>query len=282
MSETARIRTDWLRHVAEDQLEGLTAKERERLVSDLLGQHLVLNLDRPQVRLEGFTLGAEHEVDCGTTATAMPNDSCPRLIEGILRRYTEVGDKAAYLFATSSAARVVAQRLEREAVLLDEYGTEVENLFSKPLCSPETVRSLTTCPDGSRKLFDLLYVHSPMPGIVDKRSLLYPGNADVPSGREDWAQLEFDSYLTKMEALLALWSEVVAPEGVLCIQVGWGRWDGQAQMPWPALHECAYRAGWRREHWCRLRIEPRRGPVNDPALTSGMLLAYTKQGGRRC
>ena len=260
-----RIRKSPLRHEVEDRLGDARGMTEEKLVAEVLGKAMVDQLDRPEVRLTGYELGDDYDVDAGYPATAFPNDTYPRIFEGLLRRYTEKEDMVGHLFTTSRTPIAIAERLGRSIDGFDDYNSCLPDLCG-PLWNSVPQRHL-----------DLLYIHCPVPGVVDRRTLFYPtGPLAFPQGKIHWEGLGKEDFLTKMAALISRWSDMVKPGGVLALQIGWCRWNGEWVLPWPDLHEAVYLHGLRLDTRHRLHMKVRPGPIQNESLTDGRLLIYRK------
>ena len=263
-----RIRKRPLRHEVEDRLGDARSTSEEELASEVLGRALTARLNAPEVQPTGYELGDDYHVDAGLPATAFPNDTFPKVFEGLLRRYTREADRVGYLFCSSRAPFIIAEQMGRSVYAADEYNTYVQNLPCGHLLNSGMLPT---------ERVDLLYIHCPLPGVVDRKALFDPtGENDLPNDRLYWESMDEKTFVTAMADLIEMWTHTVEPGGVLALQVGWCRWGKEWILPWPQLHEAAYKEGWRLVRRHRLHMQVRPGPVQGKSLTDGHLLIYRK------
>jgi hypothetical protein len=277
-----RIRIPHLRELAADRIaDAKTTKEAKKRVSQLLGENLVLNLNHPCVDLRGHKLPRGHEINSGQPATSWPDDTCPEVYERVLRSYTKPGDGVFHLFARSRTPKAVGETLERDVVLVDEYPSSVEDLVGMDLLEP-TEEDLwqiadlvdVVSPEMLAEAFELLYLHLPMPGVVDRPRLLY-GNSGAPAGTY-WERMTSDQFWAGVKGVLEFWSTLLEPSR-LTIRCGFARWDKTPTRMWSRAMKIAEESGWKLDHHWRLNLNPVPGPVHPDVLGEGWLLSFVRR-----
>lgn len=288
-----RVRSPHLRQVAERRVEEASSPQQaEQMVSELLGMHLVESLSYPAVELTGSVLPQTRQIDAGPPATSFPNDTSPALFEAILNAYTEPGDNVLHIFTRSSAPHHLGKLLDRQVVMVDEYVSGLPDLLTPNLLDPskETLEQIASelrvnAHNELYDAFELIHLHLPNPGVVDRLKLLGDGGHSV-YGRK-WEQMSEDDFWSAIKTLIKTWATLLSPRH-LTIQCGLAQWDGKYTETFPQALRIAHQTGWTLDdHW-RLNLNPVPGPGDTEAREQGWLLAFrnrkaqTKQtGGQR-
>ncbi len=282
-----RIRVPYLRKIVKDRLQDVSSKrEADQIVSEVLGLHMVEGLKCPVVELTGSALPPGHQMEAGAPSTSFPNDTCPSLFEAVLGSYTEPGDAILHIFTRSSASYHIGRLLDRHVVMVDEYVSTLPNLLTPNLLAPSRKdlhqiagRIELDCVDDVCDVFDLIHLHLPCPGIVERLALLGDGGHSV-YGR-CWEEVTKDIFWKAIEAVITAWSTILQPR-YLTIQCGFAKWDDQYVEMFPQALRIAQKTGWALDdHW-KLDLNPVPGPADTKALEQGWLLAFeSKTGGHQ-
>lgn len=282
-----RIRVPHLREMAADRVEDAsTRSEAEELVSELLGMHLVESLSNPTAGLTGSVLPAEaRQIHAGQPATSFPNDTYPALFEATVRAYTDPKDSVLHIFTRSSAPRQVGDLLDRQVVMVDEYVSGLPDLSTPNLLEPskESLQQITNQLglaqlDDLCRVFELIHIHLPCPGVVDRLNLLGAGGHSV-YGR-NWEQMSKDNFWSAIEAVIKAWTTLLNPRH-LTIQCGLARWGGKYTEMFPRTLQIAHNTGWSLDNHWRLDLNPVPGPADTEALEHGWLLAFRNTKAQR-
>lgn len=278
-SALKRIRVPYLREIAKDRLQEVSSRrEAKQIVSEILGMQLVEGLKAQEIELRTSSLPAGPEVDAGAPATPFPNDTCPSLFEAVLGSYTEPGDAVLHIFTRSSATYHIGRLLDRHVVMVDEYVSGLPNLLTPNLLDPskedlhQIARKIGLDHlDGVRDAFELIHIHLPGPGVVNRLALLGDGGHSI-YGR-CWEEMTEEVFWKAIEAVITAWTTILQPRH-LTIQCGLAKWDHQYVEMFPQALQIAHQTGWSLDdHW-RLDLKPVPGPTNTKALGRGWLLAF--------
>lgn len=245
---------------------------------------MIASLSEPEVMLTGRCLpGRGQPLEGGAPATALPDDTPVGVVEALLRAYTAPGAAVCFLFGRSLTPIVTSRRLGRVPVLVDPYADcldEGERSVWEPAGVLDIV--LAECPMLER--FQILLVHLPAPGVVDREALLYPG-VEPPARPVRWESLSRERFFRCFENRIRQWEPTVASDGRIAIlstpsnfsENPRSQHGGETHL-FPFAQARMLSLGWSLVRRHPVRRQKADSPVRHPALESATLCVYQREG----
>lgn len=279
-----------------------TGKDRGCVRDRVLRRHMLCGLSDVEVEPSGRRLPPNGEtVRDVRTATPLPNDTCPDVVEMVGRTYSDVGDSVLLLFGRSPAPTRVLKQMERLPLLVDPYVCTHSGDGSTAVWEPSVavdvwqqqrgargpvtnpLRDLRRSP-SPRQPFQFLYLHAPAPGIIDRYDFLSPGPAEPPVSAVDWRQLTHRQYGDLVGELVRFWLPFCADTVSIAVQTTTVVFDadgsrGGRRKAGPLVARALAQLGFNLVRQHPVEIQPGDVPIDDPALQRQSLRIYQRRAG---